>query len=95
MDSKQEALVDKFDARLEQTEARMAMLRARAKEASADRRVELNEQIEKLEARKQSAKARIEELRRSSGQAWDDIAEGAESAWKSLKSALDRAVDRF
>lgn len=95
MDSKQQALVDKYEAKREQVEARLQLLKARAKEAGADSRVELNEQIEALEARKASAQSRLHELREAGEGAWQDLADGAESAWKSLGEAMDRAVDRF
>jgi hypothetical protein len=95
MDSKQQALVDKFEAKREQTEARMQLLKARAKEAGADQRVKLNRRIEELEAHGESAQSRLKELRNASGEAWRDLAEGAEKAWQSFSEAVERAAQRF
>lgn len=95
MDSRQRALVDKVDAQREQVEARLQLLKARAKEAGADRRVELNEQIQTLEARKASAQQRLQKLREASEDAWQDLAEGVKSAWETLGDSASRALDRF
>ena len=95
MDRKQQAMVDKFDAQREQIEARLQLLKAQAKEASAERRVDINEHIEKLESRKATAQNRLQELRGAGEDAWQDIAEGAKQAWDTLGDSMDRALNRF
>ena len=95
MDKKQQALIDKFESQQEQTEARIELLKARAKEAGADQRVKLHDQIEDLEAQKQVAQSRLKELREASGDAWRDIADSAEEAWQSLADGVESAMERF
>lgn len=95
MDRKREALLEKYGAQVEQAEARLASLRARAKEARAEGRLAIDRQIERLEARKVVLRQRLDELRGAGEEAWRDVADGAEKAWQSVKDALDQARGRF
>jgi len=95
MDSKQQAMIDKIDARIQQTESELKKLRAQAREAEAQKKLDLENQIDKLKRHKDAASEQLNELKQSGGRAWDDIKAGAERAWDSLGKAMDDAQQRF
>ncbi len=70
-------------------------LKARARSAEADARIDREEEIDRLEARREEMRKKLEELRHSSDDAWDDIRAGAERAWDSLSEAIKSARNRF
>ena len=53
------------------------------------------EEIDRLEARHEEMCKKLEELRHSSDDAWDDIMASAERAWDSLSDAIEKVRSRF
>ena len=95
MSKSKEAYRDKMQAELDQYRARIDMLRAKAAESSADARIEYERQLDGLEERRQQMQARLDELGRTSGAAFDDMKKGIASAWHDLGQAVDQAAARF
>jgi len=95
MSNRKNAAIDKFNARMEQAEARIDMLKAKAEEADADARLRLNEEIDDIRSRKDSLKKKMHELQTASDEAWQDLKAGAEAGWRALSNAVDRATSRY
>jgi chromosome segregation ATPase len=89
------AYADKLSAEIEKWDSEIGVMRAKAKSASADARIEYDRQINDLEKRRDELDAKLDELRNSSGNAWDDIKDGVDRAWKNMSSAVQNATDRF
>lgn len=85
----------KLRAQLDEWEAEINRLRAKADVAEAKARVKYHEEIEELRVQKREAEARLEELSNSGDDAWEDMKAGMESAWKNLGDAVNRATARF
>lgn len=76
------AYQEKSEARIEMIEAKLAELRARAKEAQAIAKIELEDKINDLDERYASAKEKMAELKTS-----------GEDSWEKLKLKIDGALD--
>ena len=94
MKSKQ-AYEQKVQAQLDAWSAEMDKLKAKARQADADAQLELNDEIEKLQAKRQVAEQKFEELKAAGDDAWDDMKQGIDSAASALGSSLRSAMGRF
>jgi len=95
MKDKRKAYEEKIDAQLEEWNAQLALLRARAAKARAGAKVEYNKTLEALQHRHDEARARLHELKTSSDEAWEDFKTGAEKAWAEVKTAFHDAASKF
>lgn len=81
----------KIEARLEQWNAEINKLQAKALEASADARIE----YENLREKQNEARRTLRELDDVGGDALEDVKSGVEKAWSDLEAAMKRARERF
>ncbi len=81
--------------RLEAADERIESLEARATELTGDARSELEETLDGLRRQREQVADRLDALGDASGDAWRDVAAGAERAWSELDAAVSSAVDRF
>ncbi|WP_020680563.1 hypothetical protein [Marinobacterium rhizophilum] len=93
--SMKEAYEKKMHAQLDEWDAEIRKLKARADKAQADGQLEYYKQIEDLRERQQRAQEKLDELRRASDTAWEDMRAGIESAWDSMAEAMRKASSRF
>ena len=95
MKDKRKAYEEKIDAQLEEWNAQIALLKARADKAKAEAKIEYNKTIETLQHRQEEARAKLHELKTAGDEAWDDIKAGAEKAWTEVKTAFHEALSKF
>jgi len=95
MTNKRKVYEEKIDAQLEEWNAQIALLKARAGKAKAGAKVEYNKTIEALQRRHDEARAKLHELETTSDEAWEDLKTGAEKAWAEVKTAFHDAVSKF
>ena len=95
MKDKRKAYEEKIDAQLEEWGAQIALLKARADKAKAEAKVEYYKTIEVLQRRQDEARAKLDELKTSGDEAWEDLKTGAEKAWDEVKTAFHDAVSKF
>ncbi|GGB89200.1 hypothetical protein GCM10011352_13980 [Marinobacterium zhoushanense] len=93
--SRKEAYQKKLQAQLDEWDAEINKLKAKADAAEADTRLEYYKHIDELRSMQESVRNRLAELKASSDDAWDDIKAGIDSAWDSLSNALKSAASRF
>lgn len=93
--SMKKAYEDKLQAQLDEWNAEIGKLKARADKAGADAKLEYYKQIENLREQQQEAKAKLDELRRAGEDAWEDLKAGMENAWDSLGKAVKTAASRL
>jgi hypothetical protein len=48
-----------------------------------------------LEAKQQVARDKLGEVRKSTGEAWEHLAKGAQSAWEDVRKAFREATEEF
>jgi head-tail adaptor len=80
MASKQ-AYAQQQQGKLKEWRAQIDLLQAKAAQANAGVRIELNKQVEELHARRKAAEARL-----------DELMQAGEEQWEGMKSGIDRAL---
>ena len=95
MKDKRKAYEEKLDAQLNEWNAQITLLRAKAKNAKADARVDYYKAIEALEQKQNKAKTRLQELQTAGDEAWEAVKTGAEKAWSEVKTAYHDAASKF
>ena len=86
--STKEAYKQKIEAEVELAQAKLAKLKADAKNSAADVRIGYENQIEELEQKIGATKTNLKELSEASEEAWEHMKSGAENAWNALSSAV-------
>jgi len=87
--------IRKMQAKLEEWNAEIDTLTAKAGEVAGDVKNEYNEQIESLKVKQAAARQKIEALQQAGESAWGDLKSGMELAWSAMEEAIDSARSRF
>lgn len=93
--SMKEAYEKKLQSQLDEWDAEIDKLKAKAVSAEADAQLEYYKQIEELRSMKDAASEKLGELKEAGDDAWEDLKAGIDSAWDSLGSSIKSAVSRF
>ena len=93
--SDRDLYVEKAKAKLDQWNAEIAKLQAKADAAGADAKIEYRRQIDDLRAQRDAAEARLREVSEASDGAWADMKSGFDKAWDNVSDAFDKAMARF
>ena len=93
--NKRDAYSEKPKAKIDELNGGIDVLEARGRDASADMRIKLDEELKALRQRREEASEYLEELRQAGDEAWEDMKDGVELAWNSLGEAVKSAVERF
>jgi hypothetical protein len=99
MESKKEEFLDQLKKKYDDLNYRWNIernkLEAKAQHESADAIKKFAETREALRQLRTDMKTKIIDLEVASENAWDDVKDGAEDAWKSLATAFDKATSHF
>jgi hypothetical protein len=87
---KRKAYEEKLDAELEEWNAQIALLKARA-----GAKIEYYKTIEALQHRRDEARTKLDGLKTAGDEAWEDLKTGAEKAWNEVKTAFHIAASKF
>ena len=90
-----EEYVARLKAQLDQWNAEMAKWEARAKEAQAGWQAEAEKQLEAVRSRRDEALYQMKLVQNASADAWSDMMQGADAAWKAMSEAFGRARSHF
>jgi hypothetical protein len=82
---------EKAEAKIEELNARIDLLKSQMKGKTADARLSLNSQVELLEEKRQDLESRLRQLRSAAAEAWEEIANGIDQALDDVGHALERA----
>lgn len=82
----------KMDARIAEYELR---LNARSKELSAETREKGEMHLAELKTHREEMQKKLDELRRDSGAAWEDLSAGAHRSWNEMSKAFREAAAQF
>ncbi|QIT54715.1 hypothetical protein HC341_05470 [Aquisalimonas sp. 2447] len=93
--AKRDEYLEKFKAQLDQWNAELARLEAKAQEAQADARLRYEAEIEELRQRREEARERMKEMERAGEDVWDDFRKRAEKAWNELDEGFRKAWSNF
>jgi 4-oxalocrotonate tautomerase len=87
--------IQRLQSQYEEWKPEIEKLKAKAEQAAADAKVEYRKLVEDLQAKQKTARAKLDELRQSSGGAWEDLKTGIEGAWSELEKAVKAAISKY
>ena len=97
--TKKTAYTRKTEAKLEEAQGKLAVVKAKIKGAVADGQIEAVELLQKTEAKADSqlakVKRRLERLKTAGDDSWEELKDGTESAWEELSESLKKIADRL
>ncbi len=95
MDNNKDAYVQKLKAKIDELNAEIDLLKARAEQAEAESRIKYQKQMEELKEHRDKALEKINRLQVAGEGAWKDLRVGVELAFESMSQALKSARKRF
>jgi predicted nucleic acid-binding Zn-ribbon protein len=85
----------KAQAQLDKWHAELDILKARAYNADADVKLELNQKIKELESQIEDGKEKLEKLAEKGEDAWKSMKDDVEATIGSLKSSIGDAASKL
>ncbi|WP_045222685.1 hypothetical protein [Desulfonatronum thioautotrophicum] len=95
MSENREAYVKKLKAKIDEWNADIDKLSAKAKQVKAGKEVEYREQIETLRAKRADLEKKMAELQEASESTWENLKSGVETSWEALKEGYSAAKARY
>lgn len=86
---------ERIEATLQEWSEEIEKIRKKADQLGAEAKVKYRDQIEDLHARQETARKKLEELKKAGGEAWEDLRKSAESAVEELKKGVESAVGKM
>ncbi|MBT8364561.1 MAG: hypothetical protein KJP23_07620 [Deltaproteobacteria bacterium] len=90
-----EDYVQKLHAKIDEWNADIDRLKAKADQVEADAKIEYQEQIQTLKSKRDEIETKISELSRSGEEAWEDLKAGVDLAWEAMNEAIKSAASRL
>ena len=87
---KREAEIEKWNADLEDLEAKIT-----AAGADAKAKLEHKEHINALRQKRDEAKAKLAEINAAGNDRWEDLKEGLENVWTSITDGFEKVKSKF
>lgn len=93
--STKDAYKQKIEAQLELVQANLEVLKAKAKNATADIRISYSKEIESLENNYAKVQSKLDELGQVSEDAWEHLKDDIENSWDSLRAYAKKIPDNI
>ena len=93
--SKKDAYVQKLHAKIDEWNADIDKLTAKASQVEAESKIEYQKQIETLKNKRDEVEKKVSEISRSGEEAWNDLKAGIDLAWEAMNEAVKSATSRF
>ncbi|TCV90396.1 DUF2934 domain-containing protein [Sulfurirhabdus autotrophica] len=90
-----QAFQSKLEAQLKEWDAKLAELKEKALETTAEIREDYEKQLQILSGKRAVAHAKMQELSQRTEDAWEDLKGGTEKAWDEMRKALNQIASRF
>lgn len=88
--SDKDTYIQKQEAQLEEWQAKIDLLKAKAKQSGADTKINLDSAIQQIEAARDTAKSKIDEMRGADDSTWGNVKNDVQSAVDNLRQAIGR-----
>lgn len=85
----------KKQAQLDEWRAELNKLKAKAARASAESQIEMNKHIRTLSTMLDDNTSTLSEFSKASGEAWDSVKMGVDTAWEALKASFGDAKNKY
>lgn len=93
--SLKDTYIEKLKVQLDEWSADIDVLEAKAKQADAALKSKYHEKIEELKYQQTLAQGRISELQGAAEEAWEEIKNGGEIVWATIKQTFSDAKSKF
>ncbi len=87
--------VERLKARLDEWNAELTRWEAKAKVAQTDARIEYERRIDALRQQRDSVVDQLSHIQSVAGDAWLELARGADEAWEKMRDAFEKARSHF
>lgn len=95
MSEKRDQYVEALKTKLDEWNREIDALSAKADEVKADLGEKYREEVAELRRKWAAADEKLDELRRSGEDAWEDMKDGAEEVWDTLGRSVRSMISRF
>ncbi len=95
MRNKRKAYEKKLVAQLDEWNAQIDLLKAKADKVTAEAKIEYYKTIEALQRKQDVAETKLHKLKNAGDEAWEDLKTGAEKAWAEVENAFSEATSKF
>ncbi|MEJ2024852.1 MAG: hypothetical protein P8Y00_07525 [Deltaproteobacteria bacterium] len=95
MAEKRDAYVKKLKAELDEWNAEIDKLAAKADGKDAEAKIEYQRRLEDLRARQRKIEKQLTELQQAGDGAWEDLKQGLDNSWQILKASFSKAKGEF
>jgi uncharacterized coiled-coil DUF342 family protein len=93
--STRDAYVQKLKAQIDDWNADITKLEAKAGHAAADVRIKYEHSLDSLRAERDAVHAKVEQIQGSTEDAWEELKDHAEELWEKTKRAFAAAKAEF
>lgn len=90
-----QAYIEKLEAKLKEWDSQISQLSAKAKKVKADIKIDYNEKLDRTKAKRDELADKIQDLRRSSDDAWQAIKDGTDRISSELTKTFDDVKSKF
>lgn len=95
MTAKRDAYVQRLKAKMDEWNAEIAKLSAKADQAEAQSKIEYYKRLEDLRAKRRDLQDKIAGMEQAGEGAWEDLKQGLENSWEVFKASLSKARSEF
>ncbi len=95
MSEKRDAYVQKLKAKLDEWNAEIDLLAARADQADADAKIGYQKRLNEMRGKREELKKHIVAIQEASEGAWEDLKQGLDNSWQILKASFSKAKSEF
>ncbi|MDZ7762427.1 MAG: hypothetical protein U5L00_19535 [Desulfovermiculus sp.] len=90
-----EEYIQDLKERLDELNNKIDELQLQGKLAEMESKQEYEQHVQKFTAKRDEILDRLQKMRNSSDEAWEDLRKGVDQAWSHLKEAFDQARSHF
>jgi hypothetical protein len=87
--------VENLKTHLDQWNSDITKWEAKAKLAKTDMRIDYEMQLESMRKQRDAAMEKLDAIQKTAGDAWQDLAQGADEAWAKMREAFEKASSHF
>ncbi|WP_028574419.1 hypothetical protein [Desulfonatronovibrio hydrogenovorans] len=95
MGSKRDAYVQKIKGKIDEWNAELDRLSAKADQAEGEARIKYQRQMEELQQKQNDLNDKLEKLKGAGDSAWEELKEGIERSWETWKHSFAKAKSEF
>jgi len=95
MSAKRDAYVEKLKTQLDEWNADIDKLAAKAAQEKTEAKIEYQKQLDDLRAKRDDVRDKLSAMQQAGEGAWEDLKEGLENSWEVLKMSFNKAKYEF